>query len=52
VICTIGAIANFQLAQMLFDLAVPWALAGLSGAVVGAVWNYGVSSTFTWRPRP
>jgi dolichol-phosphate mannosyltransferase len=50
-ICSIGAIANFQLAQMLFDLDVPWALAGLLGAVVGAVWNYGVTSTFTWRPR-
>jgi dolichol-phosphate mannosyltransferase len=50
-ICSIGAIANFQIAQMLFDLDVPWALAGLLGAVVGAVWNYGVSSTFTWRHR-
>jgi dolichol-phosphate mannosyltransferase len=50
-ICSIGAIANFQLAQMLFDLDVPWALAGLLGAVVGAVWNYGVTSTFTWRSR-
>jgi dolichol-phosphate mannosyltransferase len=50
-ICSIGAIANFQIAQLLFDLRVPWALAGLLGAVVGAVWNYGVSSTFTWRQR-
>jgi dolichol-phosphate mannosyltransferase len=50
-ICSIGAIANFQIAQLLFDLRVPWALAGLLGAVVGAVWNYGVSSTFTWRTR-
>jgi dolichol-phosphate mannosyltransferase len=50
-ICSIGAIANFQIAKMLFDLDVPWALAGLLGAVVGAVWNYGVSSTFTWRHR-
>ena len=48
-ICAIGAIANFQIAQMLFELRLPWALAGALGAVVGAVWNYGVSSTFTWR---
>jgi dolichol-phosphate mannosyltransferase len=47
--CTIGALANFAIAQMLFELRVPWALAGLSGAVVGSVWNYGVSATFTWR---
>lgn len=48
-VCSIGAIANFQIAEMLYEMRVPWALAGLLGAVVGAVWNYGVSSTFTWR---
>ena len=51
VICAIGAIANFQIALLLFELQVPWALAGLAGAVVGAVWNYAVSSSFTWRHR-
>jgi dolichol-phosphate mannosyltransferase len=51
VICSIGAIANFQIALLLFQLQVPWALAGLAGAVVGAVWNYAVSSSFTWRHR-
>ena len=50
-ICSIGALANFQIAQLLFELQVPWALAGLSGAVVGAVWNYAVSSSFTWHRR-
>jgi dolichol-phosphate mannosyltransferase len=48
-VCSIGAIANFQIAEMLYQLHVPWPLAGLLGAVVGSVWNYGVSSTFTWR---
>ena len=50
-ICSIGAIANFQLAQLLFELRVPWALAGALGAIVSAVWNFGVSSSFTWRGR-
>jgi dolichol-phosphate mannosyltransferase len=50
-VCSIGAIANFQIAEMLYEMRVPWALAGLLGAMVGAVWNYGVSSTFTWRRR-
>jgi dolichol-phosphate mannosyltransferase len=50
-ICSIGALANFQLAQLLFEQQVPWWLAGLSGAVVGAVWNYAVSSSFTWHRR-
>ena len=48
-ICSIGAIANFQIAQMLFNLRVPWMIAGLLGAMISSVWNYGVSSTITWR---
>ena len=28
---------------------VPWAVAGLLGSMVGAVWNYGVTSCLTWR---
>ena len=48
-ICSIGAVFNLQIAEMLFRLRVPWALAGLSGAVVSLVWNYGVSSVLTWR---
>jgi putative flippase GtrA len=36
---------------MLFRHRVPWLLAGLIGAMVSAVWNYGVSSTLTWRER-
>jgi dolichol-phosphate mannosyltransferase len=50
-VCTIGAIVNFEIAEMLFRHRVPWLLAGLMGAVVSAVWNYGVSSTLTWRKR-
>jgi dolichol-phosphate mannosyltransferase len=50
-ICAIGAVANLQIAQLLFDLHVPWALAGLLGAGVSAVWNYGASATLTWRRR-
>ena len=49
VACAIGALINFQLADFLFDLAVPWWLAGLLGAVVGAVWNYAISSTLIWN---
>jgi dolichol-phosphate mannosyltransferase len=48
-VCTVGAIVNFQIAETLFRQRVPWLLAGLMGAVVSAVWNYGVSSTLTWR---
>jgi dolichol-phosphate mannosyltransferase len=50
-ICSIGAVANFQIAELLYQEDVPWAPAGLLGAVVGSVWNYGVSSIFTWKRR-
>jgi dolichol-phosphate mannosyltransferase len=50
-VCTVGALANLAVAEWLFRLRVPWLLAGFLGAVVGSVWNYGVSSTFTWRRR-
>lgn len=51
-ICSIGAIANFQIAELLFEHGIFWALAGFLGAVVGSVWNYAVSSAFTWRTKP
>jgi dolichol-phosphate mannosyltransferase len=50
-ICTVGAVVNLQVAKVLFEHGVMWLLAGLLGAVVGSVWNYGVSSTLTWRVR-
>jgi dolichol-phosphate mannosyltransferase len=28
-----------------------WWLAGLGGALMGAVWNYVVSAAFVWRAR-
>lgn len=50
-VCSVGAIANLQLAEFLYQNGIVWVLAGLIGAIVGAVWNYGVTSTFTWGRR-
>jgi dolichol-phosphate mannosyltransferase len=51
-VCAAGAIANVGVGTVLFDrLTLPWWLAGIAGAVVGAVWNYAVSGVFTWRKR-
>jgi len=49
--CSIGAAINLTVAQFLFDRGLIWVLAGFSGAVVGAVWNYGMNATFTWKKR-
>jgi dolichol-phosphate mannosyltransferase len=49
--CGLGALVNVLLAGTLFGLGAPWALAGMLGASSGAVWNYAMTRTFTWRLR-
>ena len=49
VICSLGAAANVGVATFIFTEQPIWWFAGLAGALVGAVWNYAVSSLFTWR---
>ncbi|HEX5453376.1 MAG TPA: glycosyltransferase family 2 protein [Stellaceae bacterium] len=49
-VCGIGAAANVGVASMLFSRHAWW-LAGLAGAAVSAVWNYAMSSIFTWSAR-
>ncbi len=48
-ICSIGAVTNLAVATTLFRQGVIWWLSGLIGAGIGAVWNYTVSSTLTWK---
>ena len=50
-ICAVGALGNIGIASYIFSTDHQWWLAGISGAVVGSVWNYAVSSVFTWRKR-
>lgn len=49
VICSIGAVANVGIAAIIYAKDPIWWLAGSSGAVVGAVWNYAMSAFFTWK---
>jgi dolichol-phosphate mannosyltransferase len=49
VICAIGAVSNIGVATWLYSNRPVWWLAGLLGSVVGAVWNYAVSSALVWR---
>lgn len=48
-ICGIGAIANVRLASAAFEQHYEWWLSGLAGAAASVVWNYAVTSLFTWR---
>lgn len=46
--CSVGALANVAIASFLEARGLMWALAALIGIIVGAVWNYALSSRFVW----
>jgi dolichol-phosphate mannosyltransferase len=48
-LCSVGSLSNVGVAVWLYANRPIWWLAGLLGSLVGAVWNYAVSSTFVWR---
>ncbi|NMW31802.1 glycosyltransferase family 2 protein [Altererythrobacter sp. RZ02] len=48
VTCSIGAFANVAAATVLEARGVYWLLAALVGIIIGAVWNYALSSRFVW----
>jgi dolichol-phosphate mannosyltransferase len=51
-ICSFGAIANVGIATLLFTQQhAYWWVAGIAGAAMSSVWNYAVTSAFTWRPQ-
>lgn len=47
--CSVGVIANIGLAGFIFHEGQEWWVAGLAGAVTGAVFNYVTSSVLVWR---
>jgi dolichol-phosphate mannosyltransferase len=48
---SVGAITNVGLASWLYSREPMWWLAGAAGAIMGAFWNYSMSSQFVWRTR-
>jgi dolichol-phosphate mannosyltransferase len=50
-ICSVGALANVGLATWIYGTTASPELAGIAGAVVGALWNFVASSLVTWRGR-
>ena len=49
--CSVGALANIDVASWLYQWNRTWWVAGLAGAVLSVVWNYAVSTNLVWRPR-
>jgi dolichol-phosphate mannosyltransferase len=48
-ICSIGVVSNVGIATYVFRADQAWWVAGVAGVIVGSVWNYAVSSVFTWK---
>ena len=49
--CSVGGFANLGVAKVMYDVNQGWATAALTGVLVGAVWNYAITTLLTWR-RP
>ena len=47
--CSLGGLANVLISAEAFRQGMPWILAGITGLLFSAVWNYGVTSMITWR---
>jgi dolichol-phosphate mannosyltransferase len=49
IVCSVGAVANVGVAAFLHDARHgDWRISALAGIVVAAVWNFALSSRFTW----
>jgi dolichol-phosphate mannosyltransferase len=51
IVCGVGAISNVGIASLIYGQYGGWWLAGLAGALMGAVWNYIVSAAWVWKAR-
>jgi dolichol-phosphate mannosyltransferase len=49
--CSVGGFANLGAAKAMYDMHQGWATAAITGVLVGAVWNYAITTLLTWR-RP
>ncbi|WP_198912260.1 glycosyltransferase [Parvularcula mediterranea] len=49
VVCSLGAASNVGIANVVFENDYGWWVAAIAGVMVGAVWNYAVSTVVTWR---
>jgi dolichol-phosphate mannosyltransferase len=48
-VCLVGAAANVGVGTYIHGTEHSWWVAGVAGALIGAVWNFAASSVLTWR---
>lgn len=49
--CSIGAVSNVGVAGWLYEQNQYWLVSALAGILVGTIWNYAVSSIYTWQVK-
>ena len=49
VACSVGLLTNLSISEKVLAAGFPWLWAGLAGLAISSVWNYGVTSVFTWK---
>jgi dolichol-phosphate mannosyltransferase len=47
-VCSVGAIANVSVANFAVAETANWQIAGIAGAIMSSVFNFGVASKFVW----
>lgn len=50
-VSAVGALTNVGAASWLYAYQPVWWLAGIAGALMGAVWNYALSNVLVWRVK-
>ena len=50
-ICSLGAFTNIAIATYVFSFSSNWLISSFIGACFGAVWNFTLSSIFTWKSK-
>lgn len=50
-VCSVGAFANVGVASYLYQANNGWVPAAIAGILVGVVWNYVATTTFTWGKK-
>ncbi|WP_425228650.1 glycosyltransferase [Sphingomonas sp.] len=51
IVCSVGALANVGVAELAIERTHSWSLAGVAGALMGAVFNFGAASSIVWGLR-
>ena len=50
-VCSLGAVANVAVANLVYNYVPLWILASFSGSVISSLWNFMSSKWLTWRVR-